>query len=145
MVVQQHTVDKCYKIHRYPPGYKAKSRNPVANQASCVDFGPNQIGSSNQFGLQSQQLVSQPQFNGTVGNQLVSQPQFTSTVGTQPQFGSITHSPFTPEQYQKILAMIGGQEVASTPIGIANNVSFPLQQPSPVASNHFMPRSLFLI
>jgi len=138
-----HTVNKCYKIHGYPLGYKAKSRNPVANQVSCVDFGPNQIGSSNQFRLQSQQLVSQPLFNCTIGNQPVSQPQFTSTVGTQPQFGSTTHSPFTPEQYQKILAMIGGQEVASTPIGMANNVSFPLQQPTPLTGNHFMPRSVF--
>ena len=39
--------------------------------------------------------------------------------------------------------MIGGQVVASTPIGMANNVSFPLQQPTPLAGNHFMPRSVF--
>ncbi|KAL0015376.1 hypothetical protein SO802_002445 [Lithocarpus litseifolius] len=39
--------------------------------------------------------------------------------------------------------MIGGHEIASTPIGMANNVSFPLQQPTPLAGNHFMPRSVF--
>uniref|UniRef100_A0A2N9HIL3 Retrovirus-related Pol polyprotein from transposon TNT 1-94-like beta-barrel domain-containing protein n=1 Tax=Fagus sylvatica TaxID=28930 RepID=A0A2N9HIL3_FAGSY len=30
-----HTVDKCYKLHGYPPGFKGKSRAPVsANQVS---------------------------------------------------------------------------------------------------------------
>ncbi|KAK0571015.1 hypothetical protein LWI29_009851 [Acer saccharum] len=40
-----HTMDKCYKLHGYPLGYKFKSRNPngiqgkpIANQAS---FGSN--------------------------------------------------------------------------------------------------------
>ncbi|XP_050258988.1 uncharacterized protein LOC126703981 [Quercus robur] len=30
-----HTVEKCYKIHGYPPGYKTKAR---ANQVSSLDF-----------------------------------------------------------------------------------------------------------
>ena len=26
-----HTMEKCYKLHRYPLGYKAKGKNPKAN------------------------------------------------------------------------------------------------------------------
>ncbi|KAG7944752.1 hypothetical protein I3843_15G119400 [Carya illinoinensis] len=33
-----HTIDKCYKIHGYPPGYKPKSRNPTANQATTSQY-----------------------------------------------------------------------------------------------------------
>lgn len=30
-----HTINKCYKIHVYPPGYKQKSRNFTANQVTA--------------------------------------------------------------------------------------------------------------
>ena len=29
-----HTIDKCYKLHGYPPGYKPKRRSS-ANQVTC--------------------------------------------------------------------------------------------------------------
>ena len=31
-----HTVDKCYKLHGFPPGYKFKSKNVMAHQVSSV-------------------------------------------------------------------------------------------------------------
>lgn len=33
-----YAVEKCYKIHGYPTGYKTKSRNPTANQVSCSEM-----------------------------------------------------------------------------------------------------------
>jgi hypothetical protein len=29
-----HTVDKCYKVHGYPPGYRTRGKGPMANQVS---------------------------------------------------------------------------------------------------------------
>ena len=34
-----NTVDKCYKIHGYPPRYKSKLKNSLANQVSKIDLG----------------------------------------------------------------------------------------------------------
>ena len=61
-----HTLEKCYKLHGYPPGYKTKSS---ANQVSSFDA--------------TQESVA---------------------VTTQQAF------PFTMEQCQKLLAMIGGND-----------------------------------
>ena len=33
--LQGHTVEKFYKLHRYPPGYKAKGKASLANQVSA--------------------------------------------------------------------------------------------------------------
>ena len=39
-----HTVDKCYKIHGYPPGYKTKGKGgPMANQVSHNISGSNAV------------------------------------------------------------------------------------------------------
>ena len=54
--VVRHTMDKCYKIHGYPPGYKPKSRNAQVNQVLGTDLGPDSSAQSQaHFG-------SQPQF-----------------------------------------------------------------------------------
>lgn len=42
-----HTVDKCYKIHRYPLGYKPKSRNPDVNQATASQSVSNLVLTQN--------------------------------------------------------------------------------------------------
>ena len=31
-----HTVDKCYKLHGFPPGYKFKNKNVMTHQVSFV-------------------------------------------------------------------------------------------------------------
>lgn len=68
-----------------------------------------------------------------------------STCGSnQNQFANqFSQFPFSPEQCQKLLAMIGGHDPQSTPIVMANNVSFPSHQPTPMASNHFMSQTSF--
>ena len=110
-----HTMNKCYKIHGYPPRYKSKSKNTLANQVSSIDLGPNSCAQSQvQFGAQPQF----PQFHFANQSQAPMQTQF--------QF------PFTPEQCQKLLAMIGGQEAPLTSLGMANNVSLPTQQSTPL-------------
>ena len=38
-----HTMEKCYKLHGYPPGYKTRGKGPVANQVSLPNFGTNAI------------------------------------------------------------------------------------------------------
>ena len=34
--ITRHTVDKCYKLHGYPPGYKFKGKMHSANQSSAI-------------------------------------------------------------------------------------------------------------
>ena len=68
--IVDHVVEKCYKLHGYPPSYKAKGKNPMANQVGNFEFGVNL---------------------GVI------------------ELDSMPHQafPFTADQYQKILAMIG--------------------------------------
>ncbi|KAL4603772.1 hypothetical protein ACB092_10G147600 [Castanea dentata] len=75
-----HTLEKCYKLHGYPPGYKAK---PRANQVSSFDADQESV-----------------------------------VVTTQQAF------PFTMEQCQKLLAMIGGNDTQANTVAMANNVAF---------------------
>ncbi|XP_075670228.1 uncharacterized protein LOC142639996 [Castanea sativa] len=89
-----HTVEKCYKIHGYPPGYKIKAR---ANQVLSFDF-----------------------------------VQESATATTPSPF------PFTLEQCQKLLAMIGGSNAQTNPIAMASNVSLnqaSTSQSTPLAGN----------
>ncbi len=34
-----HTIDKCYKLHRFPPGKRNRDKSPAANQPSLSNFG----------------------------------------------------------------------------------------------------------
>ena len=89
-----HIVEKCHKIHGYPPGYKTKAR---ANQVSSLDS--------------VQDSVATP---------------------------TLQHFPFTMEQCQKLLAMIGGSDSQNSPIAMANSVSSNQASTShstPLASN----------
>lgn len=49
--VTGHAVDKCYKIHGYPPGYKSKGKNYSANQ---VAFSP----TSSAYGMEKLTIVA---------------------------------------------------------------------------------------
>ena len=44
--VSGNNVDKCYKIHGYPPRYKSKSKNALANEVSNIDLGPDSCAQS---------------------------------------------------------------------------------------------------
>uniref|UniRef100_A0A2N9GQ92 Reverse transcriptase Ty1/copia-type domain-containing protein n=1 Tax=Fagus sylvatica TaxID=28930 RepID=A0A2N9GQ92_FAGSY len=53
-----HTVDKCYKLHGFPPGYKTRGKAPaVANQTSLSAFGSNAHASAEEI---SPLQLSQP-------------------------------------------------------------------------------------
>uniref|UniRef100_A0A2N9G504 Uncharacterized protein n=1 Tax=Fagus sylvatica TaxID=28930 RepID=A0A2N9G504_FAGSY len=56
-----HTMDKCYKLHGYPPGYKTRGKAPaVANQTSLSGFGSNAHVSSDEISpLQLSQVQAQ--------------------------------------------------------------------------------------
>ena len=72
-------MEKCYKLHGYPPGYKAKGKNPKANQIAGPEFG-DVLG-----GVESDLVPMQQPY--------------------PPQAFS-----FTPDQYQRLLAVIGGPD-----------------------------------
>uniref|UniRef100_A0A2N9IF64 Integrase catalytic domain-containing protein n=1 Tax=Fagus sylvatica TaxID=28930 RepID=A0A2N9IF64_FAGSY len=56
-----HTVDKCYKLHGFPPGYKTRGKAPaVANQTSLSAFGSNAHASAEEISpLQLSQVQAQ--------------------------------------------------------------------------------------
>jgi hypothetical protein len=56
-----HTVDKCYKLHGFPPGYKTRGKAPaVANQTSLSAFGSNAHASTEEISpLQLSQVQAQ--------------------------------------------------------------------------------------
>uniref|UniRef100_A0A2N9EEU4 Retrotransposon Copia-like N-terminal domain-containing protein n=2 Tax=Fagus sylvatica TaxID=28930 RepID=A0A2N9EEU4_FAGSY len=57
-----HTMEKCYKLHRYPPGYKTKGKGPVANQVFVTNFGANVVAVTNEMShFQLSQIQAQCQ------------------------------------------------------------------------------------
>ena len=44
-----HTVDKCYKLHGFSPGYKTRGKNPATNQTSLTSFGQTASVVTNEF------------------------------------------------------------------------------------------------
>ena len=48
--VTGHTIEKCYKLHGYPPGYKLKGKNAKAKQVARPNFGAN-------FGVEESNFV----------------------------------------------------------------------------------------
>uniref|UniRef100_A0A2N9FTT4 Reverse transcriptase Ty1/copia-type domain-containing protein n=1 Tax=Fagus sylvatica TaxID=28930 RepID=A0A2N9FTT4_FAGSY len=56
-----HTMDKCYKLHGYPPGYRTRGKAPaVANQTSLSSFGSNAPAASDTVSpLQLSQMQAQ--------------------------------------------------------------------------------------
>ncbi|XP_075647475.1 uncharacterized protein LOC142618427 isoform X2 [Castanea sativa] len=53
-----YAVDKCYKIHGYPSGYKAKGKGHSANQVSFLST--NSGDGATWFGANSWDIVKQP-------------------------------------------------------------------------------------
>ena len=44
-----HTIDKCYKLHGFSPGYKTRGKNPATNQTSLTSFGQTASVVTNEF------------------------------------------------------------------------------------------------
>ena len=102
--LQGHTVEKCYKLHGYRPGYKAKGKASLVNQVSA------------HFDSQDSFLHAQPQ----------------------------TQFPFTSDQYQKILAMIGtSSQDSQNSVAMANCVSFAPHATTPLSGIDILPHDVF--
>ena len=55
-----HTVDKCYKLHGFPPSYKTRGKTLAANQTSLTSFGQTAGAVTNEFSnLQQSQVQAQ--------------------------------------------------------------------------------------
>ena len=105
--LQGHSIDKCYKLHGYPPGYKPKLHNALGhahtNQASILsnDSTPSESMLGNLSSTQCQQLIallsSQLQWNSTA--LMESQPQESPSVscfsGKVILSSSISHIPIS--------------------------------------------------
>uniref|UniRef100_A0A2N9IWD4 Retrotransposon Copia-like N-terminal domain-containing protein n=1 Tax=Fagus sylvatica TaxID=28930 RepID=A0A2N9IWD4_FAGSY len=71
-----HTVDKCYKLHGFPLGYKTQGKNPTANKISLTSFGQTAGVVTNEFSnLQLSQVQAQcEQVLALLNNKTLSNP-----------------------------------------------------------------------
>jgi hypothetical protein len=71
-----HTIDKCYKLHGFPPGYKTRGKTPAANQTSLTSFGQTAGAVTNEFSnLQLSQVQAQcEQLLALLNNKALSNP-----------------------------------------------------------------------
>ena len=88
-----HTVEKCYKLHGFPPGYKFKNKNMMAHQVSAI---------TNQFQNHclTPNIDHNPVANQFQGHCLVPNSDYNHAATTQAPA-------FTPDQYQQLLSLIG--------------------------------------
>uniref|UniRef100_A0A2N9EQW3 Retrotransposon Copia-like N-terminal domain-containing protein n=1 Tax=Fagus sylvatica TaxID=28930 RepID=A0A2N9EQW3_FAGSY len=82
-----HTVDKCYKLHGYPPGYKFKNKMHSANQTSATGEEPHLPFTQ----VQCQQLLAMLSSQSSLNP---SQPQMSNQITCQNQDASSS----TPHQ-----------------------------------------------
>jgi hypothetical protein len=99
-----HTMDKCYKLHGYPPGYRTRGKAPaVANQTSLSSFGSNAPAASDtvsplqlsQMQAQCEQFlafISSKNMPNTMPNTITSPHQPTANTASSSQF-SMTGMP----------------------------------------------------
>lgn len=86
--IQGHIIDKCYKLHGYPPGYKPKGKSSSANQVS----------------------------NFTENDQLVlSNYGPVSTTGSMEH--NVMKCLITQEQSQQLMAFLNGQTLDGSQVG----------------------------
>jgi hypothetical protein len=89
-----HTVEKCHKIHGYPPGYKSRNR-PVANQVSASNLGYHDGNAQGNASLsitseQCQQLISF--LNSQMANEASTSTHQAATIITHPpNFSGLFH------------------------------------------------------
>jgi hypothetical protein len=120
-----HTVEKCYRLHGFPPGYKPRAR-PSANQVMTASGSNNDNGMANLASLplspdQYQQLLSflnsqQPP------NEIHPTHQVATVLSQSSNFSGISHkplysnlpahnlpTPLSPDQYQQLLSFLNSQ------------------------------------
>ena len=92
-----HTVDKCYKLHGYPPSYKSRM-NPTGNKAfsSSQSVQANQVSSSSLGSPVATLFVSQcQQIIDFLHSQLRASPSLPTSSSSLPSFSSSpTDGPF---------------------------------------------------
>ena len=105
-----HTMDKCYKLHEFPPGYKTRGKAPaVANQTSLLGFGSNEHVPTDEISpLQLSQvqaqceqllaLINNKSLKNTVPNITNSHHQAIANIASSSTFpvSSMTGIPFCP-------------------------------------------------
>ena len=92
--IQGHIIDKCYKLHGYPPGYKPKGKSSSANQVS--NFIPNdQLVMSNSGSMST-----------------------TSSLEHQAM-----KCPITQEQCQQLMAFLNSQSLDGSQVGSSHKAA----------------------
>ncbi|KAL5565662.1 hypothetical protein UlMin_028826 [Ulmus minor] len=82
-----HTIEKCYKLHGYPPGFQPRQRDTHPNSQSAMHHSSNTSYSTNQ---------------ATV-NQVSNQPSFSSS--SEPNVGNFIQN-LNSNQYQQLMTML---------------------------------------
>uniref|UniRef100_A0A2N9GAR1 CCHC-type domain-containing protein n=1 Tax=Fagus sylvatica TaxID=28930 RepID=A0A2N9GAR1_FAGSY len=109
-----YKIDKCYKIHGYPPGYRTKGKGPMANQVSHNTSGSNAMAVNEELSpFQLSQLQAQCQ-------------QLLAVLNTKPLLSNTPEAPNSNVTYQ---ALANTASSSSLPIHsmsvFASNVKFP--------------------
>ncbi|KAG7569356.1 Zinc finger CCHC-type [Arabidopsis thaliana x Arabidopsis arenosa] len=108
-----HTIQKCYKVHGYPPGHRLAQRSPQQSfvQQSFVPRGQFNNGSRPPFPQQNHFQQSQYPKNGAVANAVTSSTPSSAlympspaTTATSLDLGS-----FTPDQIQSLIHQLNTQ------------------------------------
>ncbi|KAG2717073.1 hypothetical protein I3760_03G155800 [Carya illinoinensis] len=92
--LSMHTIDKCYKIHSYPLGYKLKSQNPNINQAIASQSISDSVLTQNFHFSQEQckQLISFLQNHSNVSSVNQSSTVFTPSSSSVPSTSDPSYS-----------------------------------------------------
>ena len=90
--INGHTVDSCYKLHGYPPGYKPKSKPNPSSSMSSIQSTPNFYKGS-------------PTFHG--GGPLSSPTAAFSTATSSPP--NLTSTALSTDQVQQLIAYLSSQ------------------------------------
>jgi hypothetical protein len=103
-----HTVDKCYKLHGFPPGYKTRGKHSAANQTSLShlaqptaavtdDFSTSQLSQVQAQCEQLLALLSTKALSNPIGNASSSHHQASvNTTSSHLPSSSMTGIPFCP-------------------------------------------------
>jgi hypothetical protein len=111
-----HTVDKCYKLHGYPPGYKFKNKMHSANQTSATGEEPHLPFTQ----VQCQQLLAMLSSQASLNP---SQPQMSNQITCQNQDASSS----TPHQAASAISQFMAGNVLNSHTTLPKHSIFSVQ------------------
>ncbi|KAF8409410.1 hypothetical protein HHK36_005486 [Tetracentron sinense] len=123
--LQGHVVDKCYKLHGYPPGYKSKGKN------GSQGYGNSGNNSANQF------QAASVQSNMSQGYQM--QPTFSQGAQYSSSQNASDEAPVTQGQFQQLMALINNQFGSSNLVQNSPSLAQNSFSASACSSNDFSP------